>query len=78
MDFYHIFGYLSGLLFIKPDMDGLALLRTGAMVHVLDAILCVVVASQSGRSKMLWTFGGLIFGVWALAAIFLLPTKKVG
>ncbi|MBM4262947.1 MAG: hypothetical protein FJ143_10130 [Deltaproteobacteria bacterium] len=75
MDFYHLFGYLSGLLFIKPDMDAVTLLRTGAMVHVLDATLCLVVASQSGRSKVLWTLAGLVFGIWALAAIFLLPAK---
>lgn len=76
MDFYHFFGYLSGLLFIKPDMDDVALLRTGVLVHFLDAIVCLVVASQSGRPKLPWTLGGLVFGIWALATIFLLPAKK--
>lgn len=77
MDFYHLFGYLSGLLLIKPDMDGFTLLRTGLLVHLLDAILCLVVASQNGRAKFPWTLAGLILGIWALAAIFLLPARAV-
>ena len=78
MDFYHLFGYLSGLLFIKPDMDSFTLLRTGVLVHGLDAILCCVVARQSRRSKILWSCAGLGLGIWALAAVFLLPAKKSG
>jgi hypothetical protein len=44
--------------------------------HILDAILCGVVANHSGRNKFLWTVSGLICGIWALGALFLLPTKK--
>jgi hypothetical protein len=76
VDFYHIFGYLSGLLFIKPDMDGTTLARTGVLVHLLDAIICMVVAGHSERRRVPWTLAGLTLGIWALAALFLLPTKK--
>ena len=76
MDFHHLFGYLSGLLFIKPAMDATTLVRTGALVHLLDASLCMVIAAQSGRQKLPWTIAGLIFGIWALGALFLLPPKK--
>ena len=76
MDFYHLFGYLSGLLFIKPDMDPATLVRTAALVHLLDAILCRVIADHSGRQKLFWSIAGLLFGIWALGTLFLLPAKK--
>jgi hypothetical protein len=76
MDFYHILGYLTGLFFIRPEMESTTLLRTAALVHLLDAILCGVIASQSGRARNLWTLLGLFFGIWALATLFLLPAKK--
>ena len=76
VDFYHLFGYLSGLLFIKPEMDPSTLVRTAALVHILDAILCRVIAGHSGRQKLPWTVAGLFFGIWALGTLFLLPAKK--
>lgn len=76
MDFYQIVGYLTGLLLVKPEMEPTTLLRTAALVHVLDAILCRIVAGQSGRRKIPWTLAGLIFGVWTLGILFLLPAKK--
>ncbi|MGE5820448.1 MAG: hypothetical protein ACM37Z_20655 [Deltaproteobacteria bacterium] len=76
MDFYHTVGYFTGLFFIKPDMEPAALFRTAALVHFLDAILCAVVASHSGRRKSLWMIGGLVLGIWALATLFLLPDKR--
>jgi hypothetical protein len=80
VDFHHLFGYLTGLLFIKPDMEPGTLFHTAALVHTLDAILCGVVASHSGRNRNLWIIGGLVFGMWAVATLFLLPermTKKI-
>ena len=59
MDFYLLIGYVSGLLFIKPDMEPASLWPTVALVHILDAILCGVVANHSGRNKFLWTVSGL-------------------
>ena len=76
MDFYLLVGYFSGLLFIKPDMEAASLWPTVALVHVLDAILCSVVANHSNRNRLLWTIGGLVGGIWALGALFLLPAKK--
>jgi hypothetical protein len=75
VDFYHLLGYLSGLLFIKADMDPTSLLRTASLIHLLDAILCRIIAAHSQRQKDLWTLLGLIFGIWALATLFLLPAK---
>jgi hypothetical protein len=78
LDFYHLFGYLSGILFIKSEMDATTLVRTAGLVHILDAILCRVIAGHSGRPKLPWTIAGLVFGIWALATLFLLPAKKPG
>jgi len=76
MDFYHILGYFTGLLIIKPDMAPASLLPTAALVHLLDAILCGVIANHSRRSVIGWTIGGLIGGIWALGVLFVLPAKK--
>jgi len=76
VDLYHLLGYLSGLLFIKSNMEPEALVRTAALVHILDAILCRVIAGHSGRHKVAWTMAGLLFGIWALGTLFLLPARK--
>jgi hypothetical protein len=76
VDFYQIVGYLTGLLLIRPGMEPATLLRTASIVHILDAVLCRVVAGHSGRRKIPWTIAGLVFGIWALGILFLLPAKK--
>jgi hypothetical protein len=76
VDVYHILGYLTGLAFFRPDIDPTSLVRTSALVHFLDAILCRVIAAHGGRPKNLWTAAGTLFGIWAVALIFLLPEKR--
>ena len=76
MDIYHVLGYLTGLVFFRPEIDPTTLLHTTALVHFLDAILCRVIADHDGRPKNLWMAAGLIFGIWALAILFLLPEKR--
>ncbi|HKY07074.1 MAG TPA: hypothetical protein VJQ55_02490 [Candidatus Binatia bacterium] len=76
MDFYQLLGYFSGLLFIKAEMEPTALLRTALLVHLLDAILCAVIANHNGRNKTAWTIAGLFGGIWALGILFLLPAKS--
>lgn len=76
MDIYHVLGYLTGLFFFQPEIDPTTLLHTTALVHFLDAILCRVIADHGGRPKNLWMAAGLIFGIWALAILFLLPEKR--
>jgi hypothetical protein len=76
VDFYQIVGYLTGLLLVRPDIEPTTLLRTASVVHILDAVLCRIVAGHSGRRKTPWTIAGLVFGVWALGILFLLPAKN--
>ena len=76
MSLHTFLGYFTGLYFISGDLDATTLWRTAVLVHILDAILCGLIAGSSGRSRSLWTAAGLCFGIWALAAIFLLPVKR--
>jgi hypothetical protein len=76
VSFHIVLGYFSGLYFIKPDLDAASLLRTTAVVHLLDAVLCALIAGQSGRDKKIWAAAGLLFGIWGLATLFALPAKK--
>jgi hypothetical protein len=76
VNIYHVLGYLTGLVFLRPEMEPTTLLRTTALVHFLDAILCRVIAGHGGRRKNLWTAAGLVFGIWALAILFLLPERR--
>ena len=78
MDFYHLIGYFTGLLIIRPEMEPTSLWPTAALVHSLDAVLCGVIANHSRRNTVAWTVGGLICGIWALGTLFLLPAKKAG
>lgn len=76
LDFATVLGYFSGLAFIRPDLDTATLVRTAVVVHALDAVLCRVIAGHSGRGQLRWTLAGLILGIWALGALFLLPAKR--
>jgi len=76
MSLHTLLGYFTGLYFINPDLTGVMLWRTAGLVHLLDAILCGLIARSSGRNRVLWTLAGLMLGIWALAAIFVLPVKR--
>ena len=77
MSLHTFLGYFTGLYFINPELSGAMLWRTAALVHLLDAILCGLIARSSGRNRALWTLAGLLLGIWALAAIFVLPVRRV-
>jgi hypothetical protein len=74
-DLYSALGYLSGLYLISPDIEAFTLLRTVILIHLLDAVMCRLIADHSDRNKNIWTFAGLIFGIWALGPLFLLAGK---
>ena len=76
MNLHQLLGYYTGLLVVRPDIAPSALLPTALLVHLLDAVLCGVIALHSRRSLIGWTIGGLVGGIWALGVLFLLPVKK--
>ena len=73
-----VLGYVTGLRIISPDITAATLLRTTIVVHITDAILCRLFAHNNGYSKNLWTTLGLIFGIWAVAVLLVLPKRASG
>jgi hypothetical protein len=68
-------GYFTGLHLLAPGMPVDTLLRTAAVVHTCDAVMCRLFAHNSGYPKNLWTALGLVFGIWAVAVLVLLPSR---
>lgn len=71
-----LLGYLTGLRWINPHLDGATLLRTALVVHTCDAVLCRLFAHNNGYSKTLWTVLGFVFGMWAVGLLLLLPKRS--
>jgi hypothetical protein len=76
VNLYDLLGYFSGLYFIRTDIPPTVLVRTLAVVHLLDAILCRHVAARLGRNQRFWGLAGLLLGMWAVASLFFLSYKK--
>jgi len=70
-----VIAYLSGLVFVAPDLPVTALLGAALALHVCDAILCRLFAHNNGYPKNLWTLAGFIAGLWAVAVLILLPRR---
>lgn len=71
-----LLGYATGFRWINPGLDGAALLRTIFVVHICDALLCRLFAHNNGYSKNLWTGLGVVFGLWAVALLLVLPKRN--
>ena len=71
-----VLGYVTGLRIISPEITPATLLRTTIIVHIVDAVLCRLFAHNNGYSKNLWTALGLVFGIWAVAVLLLLPKRE--
>ena len=78
IDLVSAIGYLSGIYFIQPNLDPATLIRTASVIHILDALLCYVIATQSGRNRTIWTLAGLVLGVWAVGTLFLVAERGSG
>lgn len=70
-----LLGVLTGLWFLRPDISLGTLVPTGVVIHLTNAIVGSYFAANRGRPKRLWFVLCLVFGVWALAAFFLLPKR---
>jgi hypothetical protein len=70
-----LLAYLSGLALVAPDLEPPALVGTALTLHVCHAVLCRLFAHKNGYPTNLWTLLGLIAGLWAVAAIILLPRR---
>lgn len=75
-DLKSLLGVLSGLAFLKPDLPLGTLVPTMIVVNVCDAIMCRLFAHNNGYPKNLWTAIGLVFGLWGVAALIVMPKRE--
>ena len=69
------FGYFTGLCLLGGDLPFPTLVCTALLIHLLDGVVCRLFAHNNGYPKNLWTVLGVVFGIWAMAALFLLPRR---
>lgn len=77
-DLIELLGYASGVYLIAPDLEVDRLVSTLAAIHLCDAVLCLVIARQSGRRQIGWTLAGLFLGVWGALPLLLQRGKHGG
>ena len=70
------FGYATGLRVLDPTMPLPTLLGTAFVAHTCDAAMCRLFAKNNGYPTKLWTAIGFVFGVWAVAALILVPKRE--
>jgi hypothetical protein len=75
-DLKTLLGYLSGLGILQPDITLATLLPTMLVVNICDAIMCRLFAHNNGYPKNLWTIIGFVFGIWAVAALIVMPKRE--
>ena len=52
------------------------LIATSIVIDLALAPLTAIIASRRGRSTIRWTAAGLALGVWALAAVMIIPPNR--
>lgn len=67
-------GYLTGLRFVTAEIDLATLLRTALVVNTCNAVVCRLVAHNSGMDRNRWTAIGFVLGFWGVAAALLLSS----
>ena len=75
MSFDVFLGYFTGIHLLTPAMPLDTLLRTAAVVHTCDAVMCRLFAHNNAYPKNLWTALGFVFGIWAVVILILLPRR---
>src|ERR1051325_2208665 len=69
-------GVLSGLGFLRDDLPLETLLPTMFVVNVCDAVMCRLFAHNNGYPKNLWTAIGLVFGLWGVMLLIVIPKRE--
>ena len=76
MDLQTFLAYFSGLGFLESEIPLARLLPTMLVVNICDAIMCRLFARNNGYPKNLWTVIGLVFGIWAVATLIVMPKRE--
>ena len=74
-DLKTLLGVLSGLSFLRSGLELETLVPTMIVINICDAIMCRLFARNNGYPRNLWTAVGFVFGIWAVAALILLPKR---
>ena len=70
-------GYLTGLHLLAPQrLEFPTLLATAITINLCNAIMSRLIARNNGYPPRLWTGLGLVFGIWAVATLLLLPKRE--
>jgi hypothetical protein len=67
--------YWSGLAFVAPELPWSTLVGTVLILHTCDAVMCRLLAHNTGRPATPWTLIGFVGGLWAVALLLLLPRR---
>jgi hypothetical protein len=73
-----VLSYWSGLAFVAPQLPWPTLVGTLLILHACDAVVCRLLAHNTGRPPARWTLIGFVGGLWAVAALLLLPRPGNG
>jgi len=76
VNFETFLGYFTGLRILGGILPFSSLIVTTLVVHLLDGIMCRFFARNNGYPKNLWMMLGFCFGIWAIAALLLLPKRQ--
>ena len=66
----------SGFALMGYRLPPATIFATSVVVDLALAPLTGVIASRRGRSTTGWTIAGLALGMWALAAVLLMPASN--
>jgi len=69
-------GILSGLRLLRAEIPLPTLVATMIVVNICDAVMCRLFAHNNGYPKNLWTVIGLVFGIWGVAALIVIPKRE--
>ena len=69
-------GVLSGLRLLRTEIPLPTLVATMILVNICDAVMCRLFAHNNGYPKNLWTVIGLVFGIWGVAALIVMPKRE--
>jgi hypothetical protein len=69
-------GVLSGLRLLRAEIPLPTLVATMILVNICDAVMCRLFAHNNGYPKNLWTVIGLVFGIWGVATLIVMPKRE--
>jgi hypothetical protein len=71
-----IMSLTSGFALMGYQLPPATIFATSIVVDLSLAPLTAIIASRRGRSAMAWSVAGFALGMWALAAVLLLPAPN--